>query len=146
MSRPADTVTFFVHGTPKPQGSKRAFVNKATGRAQVVESSKGVGDWRADVRAAAMAEWGEKPPTVRPVAVVVHFYLRRPKRHPKTKQTYPTARPDVDKLLRAVLDALTGIVFKDDAQVITLTGTKEWDQDESLTREGAKVTVYEVLP
>jgi len=37
----------------------------------------------------------------------------------------PATRPsDLDKLVRAVLDALTGIVWKDDAQVVALKATK----------------------
>jgi len=36
----------------------------------------------------------------------------------------PATRPDIDKLSRAVLDALTGIVFSDDAQVADLQAHK----------------------
>lgn len=144
MSRPADTVTFFVHGTPKPQGSKRAYVNKHTGKAHLVESSKGVGTWRGDVRAAAVAVMGENPPSQRPLTVSVMFYMRRPKSHPKTKRTWPTARPDVDKLARAVLDAVTGIVFQDDSQVVSLHAFKLWDQEQPSGREGALISIAEV--
>lgn len=132
---------FFVAGHPKPQGSKRAFVNKATGRVNMVESSAGVGDWRGDVRAAAMERWGDHPPLEGPVTVLVVFHLPRPKSHPKTKETWPTTRPDTDKLLRAVLDALTGVAFKDDSQVTVLTGVKAWDLDHPLGRTGAQIKV-----
>jgi Holliday junction resolvase RusA-like endonuclease len=33
---------------------------------------------------------------------------------------YPTTKPDLDKLARAVLDALTGVYYLDDAQVVSL--------------------------
>jgi Holliday junction resolvase RusA-like endonuclease len=38
----------------------------------------------------------------------------------------PATRPDIDKLLRAVLDALTGLVFVDDGQVVTVNMAKEY--------------------
>jgi len=42
------------------------------------------------------------------------------------KKTYPTIKPDLDKLARAVLDALTGIIYYDDSQVIRLECNKAW--------------------
>ena len=48
---------------------------------------------------------------------------------PKTvKRIYPFVRPDLDKLCRAVLDALTGIAYKDDQQVVSLFATKSYGE------------------
>lgn len=59
--------------------------------------------------------------------------LRRPKDHFSTagviKQwapRFPTKKPDLDKTLRAIKDALTGIVYVDDSQVVVVTIAKEW--------------------
>jgi crossover junction endodeoxyribonuclease RusA len=38
----------------------------------------------------------------------------------------PASRPDIDKLARAVLDALTGVAFRDDSQVAKLDLLKLW--------------------
>ncbi|MFZ1730810.1 MAG: RusA family crossover junction endodeoxyribonuclease [Bacteroidota bacterium] len=56
------------------------------------------------------------------------FLLPRPKSHfrsgrnahllRETAPRFPTSKPDADKLSRAVLEALTGVAYKDDAQVI----------------------------
>ncbi|GFG83373.1 hypothetical protein MALGJ_00490 [Mycolicibacter algericus] len=58
------------------------------------------------------------------IDVTLNFVLPRPKSTPKTRTPAATKRPDLDKLERACLDALTNVVFGDDSQVISLTGYK----------------------
>jgi len=104
-------ISFIVLGQPIPQGSKRLF-----GKA-LVESNQ-----------ATLKPWREA------VAVRLAFFLPRPKMHfgsgrnssqlKPSAPTVPATRPDIDKLSRAVLDALTGIVFSDDAQVADLQAHK----------------------
>lgn len=116
--------SFTVIGTPKPQGSKRAYIRG--GRPILTESAGApLRDWRTDVQQAAITHHIGDPYTG-PLTVFLEFSLTRPKSHPKTKPTYPTSRPDIDKLSRAVLDALTHIVFKDDSQVTSLSAVKRW--------------------
>lgn len=121
-------ISFFVPGTPKPQGSKRGFVNKHTGKVAMVESAGApLKDWRGDVKRFAVDAMGELLPLTGPVGVVLEFRLTRPKSHPKTKVTYPTARNgDIDKYCRGILDALTSVCFLDDAQVTSLAASKTW--------------------
>ncbi len=59
-----------------------------------------------------------------PVTVALEFVLPRPKSAPKTRTPAATKRPDVDKLARAILDAITGICVADDAQVTHLCAKK----------------------
>ena len=54
------------------------------------------------------------------------FYFARPKSLNKSI-LQKTTRPDVDKLIRAVLDALTGIVYADDSQVTAVSAAKLFD-------------------
>ena len=117
-------LTFEVRGIPGPQGSKDQF-----GR----ESSAKVKPWREAVRSEAASALSNTntPPLVGAVAVTVTFFLPRPKAHYGAKGLKATApvtcakRPDVDKLLRSTLDALTSAgVYGDDSQVVSLTGTK----------------------
>lgn len=118
--------TFTVLGTPKPQGSKRAFINPRTKRPVVVEQGGAqLKDWRTDVQQAALAAHTGDP-FEGPVRVTLRFTLQRPKSHPKTKETWPTTRPDVDKLVRGVLDAITHVCFNDDSQVTELLAFKAW--------------------
>jgi len=117
-------VSFFVPGTPAPQGSKKAFRNQYTGRIQMTESSKNVGPWRERVALAAHNAMGGGPVLAGPIMVCLNFVLPRPKSTPKRTTPPAVKKPDLDKLERAVLDALTGVCFADDSQVISLAGYK----------------------
>lgn len=94
-------------GVPAPQGSKRH-----VGNGRMIESSTKVKPWRAAVAAAFPVA-----PIDGPVEVVVTFVLPRPKSERKTYTRPHTRRPDLDKLIRSTLDALTGRAFGDDSQV-----------------------------
>lgn len=119
------TVTIHVAGHPAPQGSKSFKGTTHTGRAILVESSKRVKPWRAIVNAAARQHMQGRPPARGPVAVAIAFVLPRPKNLPKTRPTPPAIkRPDIDKLERAILDAITAVCFHDDSQVTKIESTK----------------------
>lgn len=134
------TVAFYAAGTPKPQGSKRAFV--MGGKARLVESGGAQHkDWRATVSQAAHDAMGGAGPMDGPVHVRITFWLQRPKSHPKTRQTWPTQRPDIDKLVRSVLDSMTHVVWKDDSQVIDLDADKRWAYHDTQFGPGVSVTV-----
>jgi crossover junction endodeoxyribonuclease RusA len=114
------SVHFFINGKPEPQGSARAFM--AGGRPVITSANRNLKDWRTLVALAAMehAHMFDGP-----VTVTLNFHLPRPVSLPK-KTIEHTKRPDVDKLARAILDSLTGVFFKDDAQVVTLLATKRY--------------------
>ena len=63
-----------------------------------------------------------------PLSIEVVFYLPRPKNETKAQRarTWHTVRPDVDKLLRAVLDPLSGVVITDDARIALARVTKRY--------------------
>lgn len=110
-------IALYVAGKPAPQGSKRH-----VGGGRMIESSKFVAPWRRTVAAAASKAC--PAPLDGPLAVSLAFVLPRPTSEPKRRTRPATRRPDVDKLARAVLDALTGPAFADDSQVVSLTATK----------------------
>lgn len=121
-------VAFTVYGNAAPAGSKRAFVNPKTGRAIVTDDSKGSKPWKAEVKAAAGAVMAGRPLLEGPLFLALTFYRPRPRGHftgtgelsaAGRRAIAPTTKPDVLKLARAVEDALTGIVWRDDAQVVT---------------------------
>ena len=118
------TVTLWVAGIPKPQGSKRAFIHPHTKRVVMTESAGApLKDWRYDMKMSAIAEMSGEPLMVQPfgVRVTVLFIMPRPVSLPKTRAT-PLAvkKPDLDKLVRAVGDSLTGVVYADDSQVVSM--------------------------
>lgn len=121
-----------VLGIPVPQGSKRVF----HGRLVDVNDRK-LRDWRALVGQLASAEASKL--FTGPISVRLDFYLPRPKGHYGTGRNaatlrpsapaVPQTKPDIDKLVRACLDALTGMAFRDDSQVTALIAAK-WYADE----------------
>lgn len=112
-------VEFFVPGRPAPQGSKRH-----VGHGIMVESSREVGPWRERVALAAHTAMAGSELLAGPVILTLGFVLPRPKSTPKRRTPAATKRPDVDKLARSVLDAITDTVIADDAQVTDLRATK----------------------
>lgn len=114
-----DVVEFFVPGRPAPQGSKRH-----VGHGIMVESSRELGPWRERVALAAHTAMAGSELLDGAVILTLEFVLSRPKSTPKRRTPAATKRPDVDKLARAVLDAITDVVIVDDAQVIDLRATK----------------------
>jgi len=118
---PAVVLALFVPGRPAPQGSKRH-----VGRGILVESSKACGPWRTVVAYHAGQVYTGAP-LDGPLAVRLEFVMPRPAGLPKRKPTPPmTKRPDTDKLSRAILDALTGVAWRDDSQITDLRGTKRY--------------------
>ena len=114
--------SFWVAGTPAPQGSKRH-----VGRGILVESSKLVKPWREAVKWAALSA-PEQIALPGPVAVDIVFHLKRPKS--AKADALPATRPDLDKLIRSTLDGLTeAAVFEDDARVCRLLCEKVYALD-----------------
>lgn len=124
------TVRFTAFGVPQPQGSARMVpvgvpCPRCHRRDQLITSDNPkMKPWRETIRKALDAE---DPQLIDgPVRVSLRFMMPRPKGHLGTRgllpsaPAYPVVRPDVDKLARAALDAMTGLLFADDAQVVEL--------------------------
>lgn len=140
-------ISFFVSGIPKPAGSKRGFVMGK--RAVLVDASGQAGkDWRGDVKHVGKEAY-KGPLLDEPLILTVTFYYDRPKSHyytgkrshilrdnaPKYKETMP----DATKLLRAVEDALTKVLWHDDARICVQYVKKVYCGETE--RPGAEITV-----
>lgn len=132
-------VSFQVVGTPVPQGSTRAFV--VNGRAVTTSKTRNLVEWRRAIADGARQANGFADPLEGPLSVTVYFTLRRPKSAPR-REVWPAKRPDLDKLVRAVLDGLSvdAQVIRDDAQVVAINASKRYTApgDE---QEGAYIIV-----
>jgi Holliday junction resolvase RusA-like endonuclease len=120
---------FTVHGDPKPQGSKRGFVTK-TGKVAMVEmAGVALKSWREAIAWTARGEAAKQnwEVTDQPITMEVIFYMKKPQ---KPKFVLPAVRPDIDKLLRALLDGLTQAktVYVDDSQVCILQASKTYGE------------------
>ena len=127
------TVQFMVYSDPVPKGSTKAFV--VNGRACTTNANSKTKAWETLVATVAQEHRPEEL-WRGPVAVALRFIVSKPK---TVKRGYPSVKPDIDKLARAVLDGLTGIVFQDDAQVIDLEVRKRYGDS-----PGVSVLVWEV--
>ena len=121
--------SFFVPGLPQPAGSKRALPlgGKFGGRPIIVDANRKAKPWKDSVASYAM-EHAPGDLIDGPVALRLTFTLPRPKGHYRAgdpvkglKANAPRwhdKKPDAKKLARGTTDALTGIILRDDSQVV----------------------------
>lgn len=135
-------ISFTVFGRAAPAGSKRGFpITRHDGSTGVVltDACRNTKAWQAMVADAAMQAY-EGLPLRTPISLQATFVRSRPKSHFGTGRnshllkdsapSYPTARPDLTKLVRAIEDACTGILWADDAQIVHQQFTKAYgDRD-----------------
>jgi Holliday junction resolvase RusA-like endonuclease len=129
-------VSFVVDGIPAPKGSKNPFGGEANPRTK---------PWQAAVTAEAARAMNGRELLSGPLRLRVTFWFPRPQGHYGTGKNAGTLRPsamhfhaskpDLDKLLRAIGDALSGTVFRDDAQIVIVRAKKVY------TSTGAKALV-----
>lgn len=139
-------IHFTVFGKAQPAGSKRAFaltrrdgspVLRENGSqvVSVTDANPNSRDWKNSVRAAARAAYGGE---LLDGALALHldFYQPRPAGHfakhglskAGREKPYPTGKPDVLKLARGVEDALSGVLYRDDAQIVDEVLTKRYGE------------------
>jgi crossover junction endodeoxyribonuclease RusA len=131
-------VRFTVRGIPQPQGSSRARMSKdKTGKLHAFVATDAhdektpLGSWRTAIADGAREAMDEAPLLAGPLKVWLTFVFPRPSSHylpacgkrpvPVLRADapiYKMGKPDLDKLLRSALDAMTGIVWRDDSQVV----------------------------
>ena len=107
-------IEFRAVGAPVPQGSMKVI----NGRVLHSQGSA-LAVWRSSIAWAAK-QAGAKL-TDAPITITMVFIMPRGK---TVKRALPTVAPDLDKLVRGVLDALTGVAYLDDAQVVSIHAHK----------------------
>jgi len=129
-----DSFSFTVFGfEPRPQGSKRYVGTRRTAAGNniplIIEASPGLPVWRKAVSDAvkqAMQDSGDLSKFEGAVKVEAVFYLTR---KPSVKRPYPTVPPDLDKILRSLMDGISAKgegVWGDDSQVVRLEVSKKY--------------------
>lgn len=108
---------------------------------------KKTSDYEAQVKAIAQSAMTREPLET-PLAAFLYFRLPIPKSYPKKRiaaclagSERPIKKPDLDNLAKSVLDGLNGVVYLDDAQLVSLHITKVYDHN-----PGVDIMVREELP
>lgn len=132
------SISFVVFCHPEPQGSSKGFpIKRASGKIGVVitSSNSKLKPYRhavAQVAAIAVRDAGETTPMAPkhfPVKLELDFYFQKPESVSRNR-LFPAVKPDVDKLARSSFDALSGILFVDDAQVVEAVIRKHYGTPE----------------
>ena len=132
---PPLTISFFTSGDPVPQGSMRIFNGRVSH-----DSGKRLNEWRDAIAwNAKIAMAGAPAAADEPVAVVVEFVLARGR---TVTREQPHVKPDVDKLARAVLDALEGVAYANDSQVVSLRVDKRYAFRDAAVGATVAVSAY----
>lgn len=116
--------TFTILGLPATKGSTRSFINPRTRTVVTLPDAKRLGEWTQAAGWAARAARLPLLPRSDAVSVYALFEFVRPQS--AKRRGFPTVKPDGDKLIRALLDALTGIGYVDDAQVVDVIVSKRY--------------------
>ena len=114
---------------PKPKERPRAAI--IAGRARIF-TPKTTEAYEKEIRKAWTKANGETPEEG-PLRVRIYFGLPIPKSATKAnralmvlRKVFPTKRPDLDNLCKAVLDALNEVAYKDDSQIVTMATRKNY--------------------
>lgn len=124
---------FVVYGVAAPAGSKTVWRGKA-GQVGVRDASKRSAPWKRLVAQEAGKAMEGAELLEGPLSLHVSVMIPRPKSHYGARglrpsaPSAPTTRPDLTKYLRGIEDAMTGIVWRDDAQVITQSAEKRYGE------------------
>lgn len=127
-------VEIVVAGKPVTQGSKRAvsknYLRDTSNEATKNQPANRLTDWRNKISRAAEMDKALMPyaTSLKPINLCCRFvFSRHPKQWLKSggirKGAPEIPAGDLDKLLRAVCDSLSGVVYKDDRQVISFNGS-----------------------
>ena len=138
-------IEFFVPGAPVGKGRPRA---ARRGASVVMFTPEKTAGYEALVAAEASnamrAEAG--PLFTGPLEAVLEMRIPIPVSWSKAHKAaalagteLPTSKPDIDNVVKAILDACNGVVFRDDAQVVMLVATKAFSDE-----PGVRVVIREV--
>jgi Holliday junction resolvase RusA-like endonuclease len=121
-----ESLAFFVPGKPKGKGRPR---HNPNGRPYTDNQTRAY-EYQIAVNYRRVAGKFRFPDDVF-LRVRVQQQMPVPKSASKTKKTamleghiYPSAKPDLDNVIKSVLDALNGVAYKDDARVVGLYSQK----------------------
>ncbi len=143
------STSFFVPGKPQQKGSTKSLMHPRTKKIVTMSANKNLKLWEATVRLKAREAKDWSGVSDKAIGVDVAFLFPRPRCDYGTGKNSETLKdgapqkyiknPDLDKLVRGVLDGLSGVLFTDDRQVTKILATKHYGEK----RIGALIAVEE---
>lgn len=127
-------INVYVKGTPVPQGAVRYGKH---GRGYHANGGR-LKPWRSAVAEEAACSYNGDPISG-PVGIELTFVMPRGK---TVKREHPSVRPDLSHLIRAVEDALTGVVYKDDSQIVEITAFMVYEDE--YEEPGVSISVWTI--
>ena len=119
-----NVVRFSVEGIPQTKGSTRQFIPKGWTRAIITNDNPKNKDWAKKVHTTAAYKFIGETPWVGPVELNVIFWMKKPKSHPSKRFVWHTKKPDLDKIIRSIKDAMSGVIYEDDRQIVHVNAWK----------------------
>lgn len=126
-----ELIQFTVPGEPVAQGRPRFSTRNGFVRAYDPQKSR---DYKSIVRTAALNVCSEQ--MLGPLEMFVDIYRSIPKSWSKKKQEHadqglikPIFKPDVDNYVKGIKDALNGVCYVDDSQVVVLFISKHYSKN-----------------
>lgn len=131
-----------VYGPAVSQGSKRLGRAHGSGKPMLLDADPRLKHWRSQMQT-EMLKKAPPAPLDAPIWVRITVDVPRPRSHYGTGKNagllksnapeYPVSGRDLDKVARAVLDAGTGIFWRDDSRVIRLEVSRSYFEQERVS-------------
>lgn len=128
--------SFVVQGAPVGKGRPRITTRSGFARAFTPERTRNYESQVAEAARLAMAKDGQATISG-PVSVFIKANFAIPASYTKKKRALcaqgairPTVKPDIDNIVKAILDGMNGVVYEDDKQVVACTITKHYTTSE----------------
>ena len=118
----ANKLCFVFYGEPVAQGRPRFTTGCGYARAYDPEKSR---KYKEQIKREAVEQMAGRPPLEGALVMRVRIYRSMPSAFSRKKVELaengllrPTTRPDMDNYLKGVKDALNGVCWKDDSQIV----------------------------
>lgn len=118
----------------KPKGKARARMSSRTGRWYTPQATE---DYEAEVQQYALIAKPKREYIEHPCRLTIEIWQQPPKSWSKKRKKevtdlkYPiTSKPDLDNIVKIIMDALNGIAWNDDKQVYAIDATRHYHEEE----------------
>ena len=135
------TIAFTVYGVPQTKGSAKAFYKPGMRYPVITNDNHRNKNWSQTVSAMAQQHRPKDAHWDGPIALTLCFLMPIPKSLPKSRPVFMTKRPDLDKCLRSVKDALKGVLYCDDSQVVVVFCWKKYGHQPGVVVEVERMDV-----